>query len=341
MPADLSVPDPGLIVDLLTGMRKSKIMFAAVALGVFDALDGGPRSAEQLAGALRADLSALTRLLDACVGLELLQLDGGDYANTPQAQTYLTSTSPRRMTGYINYSNDVAWKLWAHLEDAIREGTHRWPQAYGWDGPIFASFFSDERSKREFLMGMNGFGRITSPLVAGAFDLSEFHTFVDVGGATGHLAIAVCERWPHIRGVLFDLPEALPLAREVIGESRVAERIALVGGDFFASELPAGDIYALGRILHDWTPEKCLRLLRRLHDRLPAGGAVLIGEKMLWEDKTGPDWAQMQDLNMLVCTEGRERTLTEYEELLIQAGFHDVRGVRTTAPLDAILARKR
>ena len=105
-------------------------------------------------------------------------------------------------------------------------------------------------------------------------------------------------------------------------------------------QVPEADLFALGRILHDWTEEKILTLLGRIHDRLPAGGAVLIAEKLLLDDKSGPRWAQMQNLNMLTCTEGKERTLGEYERLLREAGFKDVQGCRTSAPLDAVLAVK-
>ena len=225
------------------------------------------------------------------------------------------------MTGYVRYSNEVGWKLWAHLEDAVREGSHRWKQAYGWDGPIFSSFFRTDEARREFLMGMHGFGCISSPLVVAAFDLGRFRKLVDLGGATGHLAVAACRRYPALRAAVFDLPEAAPLAREIVGATEVADRVGIVAGDFFADTLPAGDLYALGRILHDWTEEKCLRLLGRIHAALPAGGALLIVEKVVLDDRSGPRWALMQDLNMLTCTEGRERTLAEYESLLTRGGF--------------------
>ncbi len=88
------------------------------------------------------------------------------------------------------------WKLWGNLADAVREGTHRWKQTYGFDGPIFSHFFRDEAAKREFLMGMHGYGLISSPQVVGAFDLNRFHKLIDLGGATGHLAIAACQRYP-------------------------------------------------------------------------------------------------------------------------------------------------
>jgi acetylserotonin N-methyltransferase len=340
MAKDITQPDPGVILDLLQAFRSSKVMFTAVALGVFDALSAGPRSLEDLTRQLQANPDALERLLDACVGLRLLIRDGHNYANASAAGAYLTSSSPRRMTGYIRYSNDVLWKLWGNLEDAVRAGTNRWQQTFGWDGPIFAHFFRTEESKREFLMGMHGYGLISSPQVVGAFDLGAFRFLVDLGGATGHLAIAACERYPHLQAVVFDLPDAVPLAREIVGRSAVVDRIKIVPGDFFADPLPEGDLYALGRILHDWTEEKIHKLLARIYHQLPKNGALLIAEKLLEEDKRGPHLAHMQSLNMLTCAEGKERTLTEYEALLKLAGFAQVVGCRTSAPLDAVLATK-
>ncbi len=340
MPTDLTAPDPNPILDLLQAFRLSKTMFAAVSLGMFDALAAGPKSLSTLAGEIGANSEALERLLTACVGLELLRYSGNAYENTEAAAAYLCKHSPRRLTGYLNYSNSVMWKLWEHLEDAVLDGTNRWKQVYGWDGPIFSHFFRDEESKREFLMGMHGFGLISSPQVVAAFDLSRFRRLIDLGGATGHLAVAACQRYPNMSAVVFDLPEAIPLAREVSGASSVAGRIDFTAGDFFADGLPAGDLFALGRILHDWSEEKIIKLLAKIFKQLPAGGALLIAEKLLLDNQTGPRWAQMQNLNMLTCTEGKERTLVQYEVLLKQAGFADVQGCGTPSPLDAVLAIK-
>ncbi|MGZ3356372.1 MAG: class I SAM-dependent methyltransferase [Isosphaeraceae bacterium] len=340
MAKDLTTPDPSVVLDLLEAFRRSKAMFAAVSLGVFDALAVSPKSLSDLAQQIQVNPDALGRLLDACVGLQLLDKRDGQYENTPVATAYLSKTSSHRLTGYITYSNDVLWKLWGNLEDAVREGTHRWQQTFGLEGDIFAHFFRTEEAKHEFLMGMHGQGVISSPHVVAAFDLSRFRRLVDLGGATGHLAMAACRRWPELRAVIFELPEALPLARKVVGASPVVDRIEFVAGDFFVDPLPEGDLYALGRILHDWTEKKILRLLGCIYHRLPQGGAVLIAEKLLLDDKTGPGWAQMQNLNMLVCTEGKERTLAEYEILLNRVGFGEVLGCRTNSPLDAVLAFK-
>jgi acetylserotonin N-methyltransferase len=177
--------------------------------------------------------------------------------------------------------------------------------------------------------------------LAEAFDFSRFAHLVDLGGATGHLAVAFCRRWSHLRATVSDLPAAVPLAQEMIArETDVAPRINVLANDFFTEPLPRGDLYAVGRILHDWGEEKIHALLGKIAAALPVGGGLLIGEKLLQEDRTGPSWALLQSLNMLVCAEGKERTLSEYVELLRPHGFDPIEARRTSGPLDAILAIK-
>lgn len=333
--------DPAPVLDLITAFRTSAVMFSALSLGVFDRLSSGHADAATLARFLGTNSDALGRLLEACVGLGLLSRQGDEFANAPVATAYLTRTSPHRLTGYIAYSDRVLWPMWGHLADAVREGSNRWKQAHGLEGPLFANFFRDEDDKREFLLGMHGFGQISSPAVAEAFDLGRFSHLADLGGATGHLAVAACRRYPHLRATVFELPPAIPLANEMIAaEPDVADRVTTQAGDFFVDELPKADLYAVGRILHDWGEEKIDRLLARIRDALPDGGALLIAEKILNDDRAGPAWAQLQSLNMLVCAEGKERTLAEYRALLERAGFRQVEARRTSSPLDAILATR-
>lgn len=340
MTASADVPDPGPILHLITAFRESKVMFAAVRLGLFDRVADEPKPAPELAAAIDANPDALERLLDSCVGLGLMTKSAQGYQASPVAATYLVSTSPRRLNGYINYSNELLWRLWEGLEDAVREGTHRWKAAFGADGPIFSHFFRDESAKYEFLMGMHGQGMISSPLVVRAFDLSRFRTLVDLGGATGHLATSACQAYPELTAIVFDLPEVKAIGSSVIATAPAADRVRFVAGDFFEDPLPPADLYAVGRILHDWTEAKITTLLDKIHKALPPGGGLLIAEKLLDADKSGPKWALLQSLGMLVCTEGKERTLAEYEHLLKQAGFSHVEGSVTPAPLDAVLALK-
>lgn len=300
------------VLDLIDAFRRSKTMFTAVELGIFD-------------GHRPADCKELGRLLDACVSLGLLEKHGAGYVNTPEADKFLRSASPDTLTGYIRYSNNALYPMWGHLEDAVREGTHRWTQTFGWDGPIFSHFFRTEDAMLEFQKGMHGFGQLSSPAVVAAFDLSRFRRLVDLGGGTGHLAEAARKHYPQLATAVFDLP-------------RVAEMFpGTMAGDFFTDPLPDADLYSLGRILHDWSEEKIAKLLAKVHAALPLGGALLIAEKLLQPDYVS---GHMQSLNMLIVTEGRERSASEYETLLLAAGFSKVDSRRTGAPVDAILAIK-
>jgi acetylserotonin O-methyltransferase len=313
--------DPAPILEMIDAFRRSKTMFTAVSLGIFD----GARPAG----------AAMDRLYDACIGLGLLAKNGDAYVNTPLADEYLARSSAHTLSGYIRYSNDALYKLWDHLDDALVEGTNRWAQTFGAEGSVFTHLYRTPEARRDFLMGMHGFGMISSPAVVNAFDLSRFTSLVDLGGATGHLALAARDRYPNMRATLFDLPPVIELAKEYVGD-----RVSLVAGDFFADALPPADLYALGRILHDWTETKIVTLLQKIYAALPDGGALLVAEKLLQEDRSGTVTTHMQSLNMLIVTEGRERTLSEYTVLLRAAGFAEVSGSVTGAPLDAVLAIK-
>lgn len=310
--------DPRVVLDLIEAFRRSKTMFAALELGVFE----GNREGKEI-----------DRLLHACGSLGLLENRNGEWFNTPAADEYLRKDSPRTLSGYIEYSNMALYPMWGHLEDAVRDGGHRWKQTFGFEGGIFSSFFKSDEARDRFLMGMHGFGQLSSPAVAKAFDLSGFTRLIDLGGASGHLAIAAIAAYPNLSAAVFDLPQAIEFARRFVEGTKVE----LITGDFFTDPLPPADLYALGRILHDWSPEKIERLLARIYAALPPGGGLLVAEKLLGPTHVS---AHMQSLSMLVCTEGRERTLDEYRALLESAGFQDVQGVVTGAPLDAVLARK-
>src|SRR5437773_7405318 len=199
----MTQPDPSSVIELMEAFRRTKVMFAAVAMGVFDALAEGPSDVPALAKRLDANPDALERLLDACVGLEFLKKEKGKYSNLPVASTYLCRTSPDTLTGYILYSNYALYALWGRLEDAMHEGTHRWTQVFRAEGPIFDHFFRTEERAREFLRGIHGFGLMSSPRVVSSFDLSRFHRLVDLGGATGHLAAAACEHYPEMQAAVF------------------------------------------------------------------------------------------------------------------------------------------
>jgi acetylserotonin O-methyltransferase len=333
-------PDVSVVLELLQAFRLSKTMFTALQLGIFDQLASGPYTVQQLAECLKLNEGALKRLLDGCVSLSLLEHDGAEYHNSPTAMRFLVSDSPATLAGYVRYSDQSLYKLWDGLADAVREGTNRWAPTFGSRASLFDHYFRNETSTRSFLGGMHGFGQTTSDVIVRAFDLSGFKHLVDLGGATGHLAMAACVAYPEMKATVLDLPPVQKFALEHISQSPAVDRLSFVGSDFFADEIPAADLYCLGRILHDWDDPKINILLSKIFAKLPVDGALLVTETLVNEDRSGPVYSLMQDLNMLVCTDGRERTESEYSALLTAAGFDTVKFQRTGGLVDAILALK-
>jgi acetylserotonin N-methyltransferase len=323
------------ILELIHAFRRSKILFTAVRLGIFDRLEAAPATSAQLASELKLHPGALTRLLDACIPLELLTRAGDLYRNTSDASRALVTASPDSLVGYILHSDRSLYSLWGRLDDAVREGTNRWAQVFGNRASLFDHYFRDPASMRSFLTGMHGAGQLTSDRIVRAFDLSKFEHLIDLGGATGHLAIAACHAYPKLRATVLDLPAVEPYAREFIDKSGLTNRIDFKAADFFQDDLPLADLYSLGRILHDWDDAHIQTLLPKIH------GDLLVTEVVVDEDRRGPLYAMLQDLNMLVCTDGRERTASEYERLLQLAGFRRFELHRTNSLVDGILAHRQ
>jgi acetylserotonin N-methyltransferase len=329
-----------VVLELIQAFRRSKTLFTTVRLGIFDRLAQAPASAATLAAELGLNQSALERLLDGCAGMGLLARQNGLYSNQPDTEPYLLRSSPQSLAGYILYSDDALFPMWNRLADAVREGTPRWRQVHGVEGSIFDGFYRTPEARAEFLAGMHGLGLLASPSIVRAFDLSPFRRLADLGGGTGHLAIAACEHYPHLEAVVFDLPQAVASAQPYLAASPAAARLSAQSGDFFRDPLPHADLYSLGRILHDWPESRIQPLLSKIHTALPPAGGILIVEALLDDDGLGPVPALMQALNMLVSTEGRERTTAGYAALLQAAGFTVIQSFRTGAPLDAVFACK-
>ena len=331
---------PDLVLDLMEAFRRSQVLFTAVNLRIFERLKDSPKSLQELAAEALLPAVPLEQLLTACHALGLVSKFDGTYQNTPVTLKYLIESSPSNFLGYIRFSDMAVYRLWSHLTDAVRKGSNRWEQVFGSKDNFFENVYADPASLREFIGGMHGLGVITSPTLVEAFDLSRFCHFVDLGGATGHLAIAACRSWPQLKATVYDLPPVCTVAEEHITRAHLQDRVKTCVGDFFVDPLPEADFFALGRILHDWNEEKIRFLVRKCFESLPSRGGLLICEKLLNEGKDGPVSAALQSLNMLVITEGRERTASEYETLLQAAGFSQIEAKKTGKYLDVILAIK-
>ncbi|XP_062862050.1 acetylserotonin O-methyltransferase [Trichomycterus rosablanca] len=191
----------------------------------------------------------------------------------------------------------------------------------------------------KFMQLMNSIWNICGRDVITAFDLSPFKSICDLGGCSGALAKQCVTVYPTCHVAIFDLPKVVRMCSDhFLSDSY--ERIFLHEGDFFKDDLPEANLYILARILHDWTDERCIDLLKKVYRACLPGGGVLVIESLLDEDNSGPRSAQLYTLNMLVQTEGRERRASEYTHLLNAAGFTESHVSMTGKLYHSILATK-
>ncbi|XP_072209315.1 acetylserotonin O-methyltransferase isoform X1 [Excalfactoria chinensis] len=340
-------PDyPQIIFQYSNGFLVSKVMFTACELGVFDLLleSGRPLSLDVIAASLGTSIMGMERLLDACVGLKLLAVElrgeGAFYRNTEISNIYLTKSSPKSQYHIMMYYSNTVYLCWHYLADAVREGRNQYERAFGISSKdLFGAMYRSEEEMLKFLAGQNSIWSICGRDVLTAFDLSPFTRIYDLGGGGGALAQECIFLYPNCTVTIYDLPKVVQVAKErlVPPEER---RIAFHEGDFFKDSIPEADLYILSKILHDWDDEKCRQLLAEVYQACRPGGGVLLVESLLSEDRSGPVETQLYSLNMLVQTEGKERTAAEYSELLGAAGFREVQVRRTGKLYDAVLGRK-
>ncbi|XP_053240191.1 acetylserotonin O-methyltransferase-like [Podarcis raffonei] len=323
----------------------SKIMFTASDLGVFDLLMDSkePLTSVSIAERLGTSPFGMERLLDACVGYKFLQVERKEnqtlYGNTDLANRYLGKRSPKTHYYSMKFSSEFVYTRAQHLADSVREGE---AQSYRLSDSSTKKFYEamcrSESSLREFMEFMHEIWSLCGRVVLNAFDLSHFPLVCDVGGCSGALAKEYISLYPNSTVTILDLPEVVETGKKHFVSSE-EHRITFHKGDAFKDPIPEADLYILARILHCFTDENCVQLLTRLNKACKPGGGVLVVEIVLNEDRTGPVEAQIFSLVMLLCTQGKERTPSEYNALLSAAGFKQIQQ-KKTGHFDAILGRK-
>ncbi|KAG8450574.1 hypothetical protein GDO86_003010 [Hymenochirus boettgeri] len=336
--------DIGLLVNYTHSYIVSKALFTACELGIFDALSQCevPMSAAAVAERLGTNADGTERLMSACVGMKLLEVeiqnDQVTYKNTELSQVYLTKNSPKSLHPTIDFISKDMYPMANHLTDAVREGKCQYEKVIGMSSKeFFNCLFRSEERMLGFINYLHSFWNIYGKEdVISAFDLTPFHTICDLGGCSGTLARELSSKYPESHIFVYDLPAVV----EVVKKYADNNHVHFEQGNFFEDPLPDADLYVLAHIIHDWPEDKCLHLLKKVFTTCKPGGGVLIVEAVLNEDRSGPLVSQMQNLSMLLQTEGKERTSSEFESLLKAAGFENIKFNIKGNLSEAILALK-
>lgn len=324
-----SKADPRLqISGLLMGFVASRALQVAAEIGLADALAERPKDADALARELGAHADTVRRLLRALVGFGAFdQLADGRFANTPLSDC-LRSDGPRSVRGLARMYGDPAfWHAWEALEHTVRTGQASFEHLRG--ETVFDYLAAHPDSARRFDAAMTNSSNLINQAVVEAYDWSRFGTVVDVAGGAGSTLAAILHANPASRGVLYDLPHVIERGREYLTREGLAERCITQSGSFFDA-VPAGaDAYFIKHIIHDWSDEDCLRILRRCRAAMPDHARLLICEKIV-PPGNEPSVAKIADLVMLVLTHGgRERTEPEFRDLFERADLNLARIVPT------------
>jgi len=319
------------LFDLLKGMMRSRVVYTAARLDIADKLRDGPKNLSMLAEEIGTHEPSLYRLLRALASIGLFtEVEPRSFANT-ELSSLLRSDHPASLRDVARYfGSDVFWKTWGALDYSIRTGERAFDHVFherNW------SYFAAHPDAAEtFQRGMTVVSQLENAAVSRAYDFSVFETVVDVGGGHGWLLTHILHNHPNVRGILFDTTATVEQAKEQLS-SELKERGDLVGGSFFES-VPAGaDAYIMKNVLHDWSDEQCMSILKNCRQVIKPTGKVLVVEHVMPEaNESARPETFFLDLTMLLLEEGCQRSQKQFQQLYEAAGLKLTRLIPTEAP---------
>lgn len=327
---------------LQTGLAfwPSKVLLSAIEMGVFTELAHGPEPFGSLSGRLGLHRRSARDFLDTLVALGFLKRDGDIYANTAETDLFLDRKKPSYIGGILEMANHRLYPFWGHLTEGLRTGQPQNEVKSGGPG-LFETLYADPARLREFLAAMTGISHGANLAIARNFPWQNYRTYVDVGTAQGDLATQISLANPHLRGLGFDLPEVAPIFEEYVEAAGITPRLSFAPGDFFKDDLPGADVVLMGHILHDWDLPTKKVLVKKAYDALPTGGAFIVYEAIIDDDRSRNAFGLMMSLNMLIETPGGfDYTGADCEGWMKEAGFTSTRVEPLVGPDSMVIGIK-
>jgi hypothetical protein len=328
------LPPPMQLMQMLFGLTTSRAIGVAAELCVADRLKDGPKSVQELAEQADVHAQSLYRVLRACASIGVFSEDKEKrFSLTPLAEP-LQSDAPGSLRAFaVMFTTDWQFQTWAELPFSVKTGKPAFDKVFGM--PMFEYFWKNQKAGKEFNEAMTSNSAFASEAVLNSYDFSGASKVVDVGGGHGMLLASVLKKYPHLKGILFEVPAIAEEAKSLIDAYGVADRCTIISGDFIESIPTGGDIYILKHIIHDWNDEQCMAILANCRKAMAKGGKMLVVEMVLPEGNE-PSIGKLLDLEMLLFLPGCERTESEYRTLLDKAGLALSRVIPTPSPFSII-----
>jgi hypothetical protein len=293
---------PDAILQLGLAFWGSKTLLAAIGLNLFTELAKGPKDKDALRVQMGIHERSAEDFFDALVALGMLERRAGKYRNTPETDLFLDRNKPTYVGGILEMANERLFGFWNSLTEGLRTGVPQNEAKHG--GNLFEAIYDDQQKLRGFLHAMTGLSAGSARAIAESFPWKKYRTFIDVGGAEGGVPVQIALKHRHLAGGNFDLPVVEPIFEEYVRSFALQDRLKFYPGDFFKDPLPPADVMIMGHILHDWNLEEKKTLIAKAYAALPKGGAFIVHESIIDNDRRKNAFGLLMSLNMLIETPG-------------------------------------
>jgi hypothetical protein len=318
-------PSADRIEQVSFGFMASKVLFSAIEFGLFTELAKESMDAAEIQKRCGLHPRGVRDFLDTLVALRMLERRGEIYSNTSETDFYLDRAKPTYIGHYIEIQSLRGYQLFDKVSEALRTGEPQNEIKSGDEDWVDAMYRTPERL-RFFLRGMTGHSLPSAMAIARKFPWEKYRTFADVGTAEGCLPVQVAMAHPHLVGEGFDLPAVRPFFDEYVASFHLQDRVKFRVGDFFKEPLPAADVLVMGMILHDWNLDVKMALLKKAYDALPRGGALIVYDHLIDDERRKNVAGLLMSLIMLVETQGGfDYTGADCCKWMREAGFSETR----------------
>jgi hypothetical protein len=330
---------PDRLVKIGYAFREAKTLLSALELDVFTVLACGPLGLDELAAGTGVHQRGARDFFDALVSLRLLERDSaGRYGNTPETDRYLDRGKPCYIGGDLEFANSRQFGPWSLFSEALRSGK---PQSGARGTENYRAYYADAAVLDNVAKGMTGGTLRVAEAIARCFPWRDYATLIDVGTAQGCLPVRIALAHPHIVGGGTDLPAMSGLFDAYVQQHGLGDRLQFHPGDFFQEPLPQADVIVMGRVLHNWDLAAKTLLLKKAYDALPKGGALIVYERFIDDERRTNTAGFMASLNMLVMTAGGfDYSGADCTAWMTDIGFNHVEMTSLTAEQSMLVGRK-
>jgi hypothetical protein len=298
----------------------SKALLSAVELGLFTELADESLDAGTLQQRLGLHPRASRDFFDALVAMGMLEREEGLYHNSAETDLYLDRGKPSYIGGWLEMTNDRLYPFYGRLTEGLRSGE---PQNEARTGEDFwGVLYQDSSRLRQFSSAMTAVSMGTAKALTCRFPWANYRTFLDVGTAQGNLPVQLALAHEHLTGTGFDLPVLAPIFADYVTSFGLNDRLRFITGDFFIDSLPKADVLVMGNILGDWNLAERNVLLAKAYEALPEGGALIVYEQLIDDDRRERAVNLLVSLLMLIETPGGScYTAADCQSWMAEAGF--------------------